>query len=65
MEVNNKLYTENGIKSKETVDNFKLIVNKYKIIGASIHINNKNTCKSYVFIINSLMKQIINWDYYL
>jgi len=40
MEVNNKLYTENGINSKKVVDNFYFIGNKfkeYKMIGISIH----------------------------
>ena len=39
MKVNNKLYTKNIIKLKETVDNFKFIGNeykKYKMIGVSI-----------------------------
>lgn len=40
MEVNNKLYTENLIDSKELVDNFRTMGGKYKIykmIGVSIH----------------------------
>jgi len=38
--INNKLYTENGINSKKVVDNFYFIGNKfkeYKMIGISIH----------------------------
>jgi hypothetical protein len=37
IEVNNKLYTENVINSKDIVDNFRIMGNKYKVMGVSIH----------------------------